>query len=160
MLPIGPCNFAYNIGVESVNKLCGCFAFRGSFVDLLVWRHDNGEIGKLVFWIACCPPGVPWKIMFEPRGKLVHGLFHRSLRLWFNTIVGCLMDFHIVFLWFSFRAAGKFRRIFVARDGDDLQRFGHRRINMEHVNVIADLRTETHSHRSFVNNFAGAVTDH
>ena len=46
MLPIGPFNFATTLRVESVNKLCGSFAFRGGFIGVLVWRRDDGDIGE------------------------------------------------------------------------------------------------------------------
>jgi len=46
VVPIGPFNFAHNIGVESVNKLCGSFAFRRGFIGLLVRRRDDGDTGE------------------------------------------------------------------------------------------------------------------
>src|SRR2546422_10298065 len=47
----------------------------------------------------------------------------------------------------SLRTTGKFCRIFEARDSDDLERFGHRRIDVQHVDEIVDFGVETHRHR-------------
>lgn len=69
MLPIGPFNLAHHIGVKSVNKLGGRFAFRSSFIGLLVRRRDDRDIGERIFLIARCPPEMPWKIAFESFGE-------------------------------------------------------------------------------------------
>src|SRR5260370_8984136 len=42
----------------------------------------------------------------------------------------------------SFRAAGKFCWILEARDSDDFQGLGHRRIDVEHVDEVVDLCAE------------------
>src|SRR5690349_15880354 len=60
----------------------------------------------------------------------------------------------------SLCAAGKFRRVFEARDGDDFQSFRHRWIDVKHVDEVLYLRAESHSHRCFVNHFSGAVANH
>src|SRR4030095_4763654 len=60
----------------------------------------------------------------------------------------------------SFRAAGKFRRVFAARDGSNLEGLCHRWIYVQEFDKIIDSGAKTETHRGFMNDFSRAIADH
>lgn len=57
------------------------------------------------------------------------------------------------------RATGEFRRVFETRYGDDLQRFGHCRVDVQEIDKVAHFCPEPQSHCCFVDNLARIEAD-
>src|SRR6266849_6325235 len=60
----------------------------------------------------------------------------------------------------SLRAAAHLLNVLEEGQSRDLERLGHRRIDVDHVDEVVQRRTEAHPHRGLVDHLAGIPTDH